>query len=199
MPLPRFHRLSAQRRAEILGVAREHFARDGHATASYNKIVAAAGISKTSAYQYFDGREDLLETVLTDVLDRLAAALGPWTPATTAAHFWPGLRTGMLRLLEHLAHHPDDAALVGAAAERAAPGFDRWLTAVLDNGLAIGVIRRDIDPALLSAATGAVFHAADAWLLDARRAGHAAPGAAEAVDQVLQLLAGLWRPTDSPV
>ncbi|WP_128643244.1 TetR/AcrR family transcriptional regulator [Streptomyces sp. SS] len=81
MPLLRFDRLPAERQESILTVARRHFADHGTEAASYNKIIEAAGFSKTAAYHYFDGWEDLLAAVLDGVLGRLLGALGPWTAA----------------------------------------------------------------------------------------------------------------------
>ena len=91
MPLPRFQRLSSQQRSAILDVARRQFAAHGADTASYNKIIEAAGISKSSAYQYFDGREDLLGAVLADLRDRLAGLLGDWSPAPSEQALWQQL------------------------------------------------------------------------------------------------------------
>jgi len=189
MPMPRFHRLPAERQAQFLRVAREHFAEHGTSGASYNKIIAAAGNSKTTAYQYFDGKADLLETVLNDVRARLLGALGPWPDADTAEVFWRQLDDGFARLVGHLAAHPDDHALADAALESADGGYaGDWLAAVVDNGRALGVIRDDVDRALLISVTGAVFRALDTWLIDALRA---AP-ADGAEDQAWRLLAGLW-------
>lgn len=189
MPLPRFHRLPAARQAEILQVARTHFARDGTEAASYNKIITAVGISKTAAYQYFDGKDDLLSSVLADLGRRLLECLGPWTETATAAEFWRQLTASSQRLRGHLAEHPDDVALLDAATARAAEaGAEEWLTAAVANGRALGVIRADIDPELLVMATAAVFRAADAWVLDALRAGRST-GSDE---QTWTLLAGLW-------
>ncbi|MFJ7421725.1 TetR/AcrR family transcriptional regulator [Streptomyces uncialis] len=187
-PLPRFHRQPAERQAAILAVARRHFAEQGPGTASYNKIIEAAGISKTAAYHYFDGREDLLAAVLDDVLARLLGALGPWTPALDAAGFWARLESGTEALLGHLRTHPDDLALAGPAVSRGqgAPWLD-WFEALVEDGQRIGVIRTDVDRGLLVSATTAVLGAADEWALTSL-----AEGRDPARDQVWELLRGLW-------
>ncbi|WP_218952128.1 TetR/AcrR family transcriptional regulator [Amycolatopsis anabasis] len=192
MPLPRFTRLPGDRRAEILRTAREMFAEHGPDTASYNKIIAAAGISKTAAYHYFDGREDLLSAVLDDLLARLHGSLGPWREAASPAEFWRGLRDGFARLHGHLAERPDDLALVDVALARVPDHrFDAYLGALIDNGRALGVIRADVDRELLLAATAAVFRVLDNWML-------ARPDApADALRQAWGLLAGLWSATDA--
>ncbi|MCL3861007.1 TetR/AcrR family transcriptional regulator [Actinotalea sp. K2] len=188
MPLPRFGRLAPDRQAAILGVARAHFAAEGPETASYNKIIEASGISKSAVYQYFDGREDLLGAVLAGVRDRLLTALGPWREAHDPQEFWEQLARGARGLREHLVAHPDDLALVPAATTRAGAEADPWFEAVLADGRRLGVIRADVDPDLLLAATVAVFRAADGWAVQALQEGRPV----DLDRQPWTLLAGLW-------
>lgn len=192
MPLPRFHRLSADRQRHLLDVARGHFAEHGPDAASYNRIIESAGVSKTAAYQYFDGKGDLLSTVLDEVRDRLLAALGPWEPAASGPAFRARLDEGSRALLAHLHEHPDDLALADLAIGRTGEEHWRgWFGAVVDNGQALALIRTDVDRSLLVAATAAVMRAADAWTLARLRSGDG-QGAAQGADQVWVLLAGLW-------
>lgn len=189
MPLPRFHRLPVEQQTRILRVAREHFAEVGAEAASYNKIIDAAGISKTSAYQYFDGKADLLAAVLEELRERLLGMVGPWRHAETAGQFWRQFDDGGRRLIHHLSQYPHDRALAESA--MAAAGADYlgdWLTAVVDNGLAIGLIRDDVDRTLMLAATAAVINAADRWLIET--VGSSSGKAPEA--QLRELLTGLW-------
>ena len=167
MPLPRFDRLAPEVRTAILAVAREHFARDGRDGASLNRIIADAGISKTSAYHYFDGKEDLFAAVAADTAARVLAVLGPWQPAETAADLWERLADGSARLLTHLREHPGDRAILAATTTAGRPGHDDpWITAMVADGVRIGLI----DPApgldLITAATAAVIGAADGWALN---------------------------------
>ncbi|MGF1648591.1 MAG: TetR/AcrR family transcriptional regulator [Kineosporiaceae bacterium] len=191
MPLPRFSRLpSAQRRA-ILDVARHEFAAHGVNGASYNKIIEMAGISKSSAYQYFDGRDDLLGAVLDDVRTRLAGLLGDWSPAPSEPAFWRQLRDGGTRLHRHLADHPDDLALVDTAQDRAGPDPAAvWLEQVIANGRALGVVRADTDSDLLLTATAAVLQTIDRWAIRRLQADPNVPPSD--VEQAYQLLAALW-------
>ncbi|MFF9014848.1 TetR/AcrR family transcriptional regulator [Streptomyces sp. NPDC014870] len=188
-PLPRFHRLPAERREAILTVAREQFAAHGPETASYNKIIEAAGFSKTAAYQYFDGRDDLLAAVLEDVRERLLRVLGPWEPAVGPADFWARLRAGTGALGVHLAAHPDDLALAERAVRVSGGGpWTAWFDALVRDGRRLGVVRTTVDHSLLVAATEAVLRAADGWALEKLRAGdHEVED-----EQVWTLLAGLW-------
>ncbi|MFE6839950.1 TetR/AcrR family transcriptional regulator [Streptomyces sp. NPDC057705] len=203
MPLPRFDRLPAERRELILGVARRHFAEHGAEGASYNKIIEAARVSKTAAYHYFDGREDLLTAVLDGVLARLLDALGPWVPARDGAGFRSRFDSGSAALAAHLREHPEDLALADAAIGRThgGPWLD-WFGALVADGQRLGVIRTDVDHGLLVSVTAAVIRAADAWALARMTTGTEtrteplAEGAdfpeGEISAQLWSLLHGLW-------
>ncbi|WP_218022411.1 TetR/AcrR family transcriptional regulator [Nocardia amamiensis] len=185
MPLPRFYRLPSERQHDIIEAAKTEFAQHGPETASYNTIIAKAGISKSSAYQYFDGKDDILGLVLSDVSDRLRRELGSWVPADTADAFWQRLSDDSARLVRFLEDNPLDRALADAAIARIPAGNEQsWLAAVIDNGIALGVIRADVDRELLSAASAAVLRVGDNWAL----AGGGHPF------QIFSLLAGLWGP-----
>ncbi|WP_411574960.1 TetR/AcrR family transcriptional regulator [Streptomyces fradiae] len=206
MPLPRFHRLPAERRDLILGVARRLFAEHGAEGASYNRIIEAAGVSKTAAYHYFDGRDDLLATVLDGVLDRLLDSLGPWRPARDGADFRARFAASCAALAAHLRDHPDDLALADAAIGRTHAGaWLDWFDTLVADGQRLGVVRTDVDRGLLVPATAAVIRAADAWALARMKTGGAAgpdgphgprgPAnlpAGEVFAQVWSLLYGLW-------
>ncbi|MGW7434017.1 TetR/AcrR family transcriptional regulator [Streptomyces sp. NPDC054861] len=205
MPLPRFDRLPVERREHILGAARRLFAEHGTASASYNKIIEAAGVSKTAAYHYFDGREDLLAAVLDGVLQRLLDALGPWGQARDEAAFRSRFAAGSTALAVHLRDHPDDLALADAAIERtqAGPWLD-WFGHMITDGQRLGLIRTDIDHGLLVSVTAAVVRAADARALARLTSGPSTKAAAlpedeaaalaedEAAAQLWSLLYGLW-------
>jgi AcrR family transcriptional regulator len=188
MPLPRFERLPVERQAEVLGVAQRHLAREGRSQASYNQIIAEAGLSKTSAYLYFDGREDLVRAVLARVVARLEAVLGPWTPVESAAAFWAQLTTQSAALREHLATNAEELALVSELEPNEWPQAQAWLEAMLENGRALGVVRRDVPAAVMREVTRAVFNTLDGLAVAALRSGGA-------VDEALgrSLLEGLWR------
>ncbi|MGO1048872.1 TetR/AcrR family transcriptional regulator [Crossiella sp. CA198] len=188
MPLPRYYRLPTERRRHLLDIARAHFATDGLDGASYNKIITAAGISKTSAYQYFDGREDLLAAVVADARDRLADTLGTWPGVLTRADFWRELRAGATRLLAHVIATPADLAVaVAMITVEADQRLAAWLDALLADGRKLGLVRAEVDPELMRAATAAVFRAADGWL-----ATRLAPADPQVPEQLWRLLAGLW-------
>ncbi len=187
MPSPRYGRLAPERRAQILEVARRHFAAGAEA-ASYNQIIADAGISKTTAYLYFDGKDDLVAEVWRDLLARLAEVMGPWRPAGSSRGFWRQLAATSDALRRHLVAHPDDLALLGqpvAVPESAT--LERWFAELVDDGVGLGLIRTRVPRPLLVAATIAVFRVADEHVLAAMQRGE--PGDPE---PGWRLLRALW-------
>lgn len=160
MPLPRFDRLAPEARAAVLDVARTHFARDGFSEASYNRIIAEAGISKTSAYHYFDGKADLYGAVRADVLARLADVLGAWEPSAEVSAFWQQFHDVAGRLADHLARHPDDRVLLAAEV----PPADAWTPALIEDAVHLGLVRAE-DREIMIRLTGAVLAAVDEFVL----------------------------------
>lgn len=158
MPLPRFDRLPAATRDEILAVARTHFARDGRDGASYNQIIADVGISKTSAYHYFDGKQDLFDAVATDCAARARAALGPWHPTDDVPSFWEQLRGSSAHLIAYMAEHVDDQAILDMAQREQGPS--EWTWAMLDNAIDRGLVAEH-ERAVMGVATQGVLDALD--------------------------------------
>ncbi|WP_066939806.1 TetR/AcrR family transcriptional regulator [Microtetraspora fusca] len=187
MPLPRFDRLPADARAAILAVARAHFARDGKDTASFNQIIAEAGISKSSAYHYFDGKDDLFGAVVADAAARTLTALGPWTEVATADELWEQVVAGTTRLVAHLREHPDDRAVLAGL-----PWSDSgsWVQSLVANGLKIGLIAPHPSAELVTVATTGIFDALDTWALDRP---HELDSSV--ADTLVLFLARLWQAT----
>jgi AcrR family transcriptional regulator len=60
----------AERRARLLAVGLELFGTEGYATASIERLCAAAGVSARHFYEHFSSREALLRAVYDDVVAR---------------------------------------------------------------------------------------------------------------------------------
>ncbi|MDG3016777.1 helix-turn-helix domain-containing protein [Speluncibacter jeojiensis] len=65
----------ANRKATILAVASERFAREGYHRTSMADIAAEVGISSTALYRHFRNKQDLLGRTLIDGLDRTLAGV----------------------------------------------------------------------------------------------------------------------------
>ena len=66
---------AAARRAQLLGVARRVFARDGYRGASMEAIAEAAGVTKPVLYQHFSSKHELYASLLESELGQLTDAL----------------------------------------------------------------------------------------------------------------------------
>ncbi|MCB9755632.1 MAG: TetR/AcrR family transcriptional regulator [Myxococcales bacterium] len=179
MPRPRFDQLPAPKRRRILDAAAEEFAQHGFDGASYNRIIRAAGVSKGAMYYYFDDKQDLFLTTVEDTLARGQEAFGSLDSvlaATDARGFWDAMQ-GLNRRAWSI-FYDDPSLLALGKALLASPGLTesatyRELVARLDGvmrelvaaGVEVGAIRRDLDPALLSAVLLGMGEALDRFLI----------------------------------
>lgn len=180
MALPRFDRLAPAERARILDVAAVRLADPATAEGSVVDIAAAAGLSRSAIYNYFDGRDDLVATVRSHAGGLAAAALGQWSPAEDAAAFWTSFRAASGRLRSLLRDRPE---LRGMLTATGPPSEDPWLAAVLDDADRLGLLP-PADRSLAATVTGAVLGAVDA--LELERPGSVAD------DRVEALLLAVW-------
>lgn len=151
MPRDTFFNLPADKRQRIIDAAVEEFGSHPYARATLDRIVAAAGVSKGSMYQYFEGKADLYTWLLTGhVRQEKLAALSDMAPPAGSS-IW--------EVLEHM-------CLAGLRFTVARPELTR---------LAFRFMReRDPDPAI-KAVVDAREEAASAFMQDllegAQRAG----------------------------
>jgi len=81
MPRATFRNLPAAKRQRIVDAAVEEFGSRPYPKATLDRIVAAAGVSKGSMYQYFEGKADLYGWLLTEyTATKKLEALGPPAP-----------------------------------------------------------------------------------------------------------------------
>jgi AcrR family transcriptional regulator len=163
-------------------VAFEEFATRGFNSASLNRIIDAAGISKGSMYYYFDGKEDLYAYVARVELGRLFEAAGPFPvpAARTPDEFWSTLSDYYLRIMRALAGSPKLAALardwIAAPASPALQQAQRemekavvpWFEQTIAAGQRARAVRKDVPAGLLIAVVFGMGQAIDAWLLTQR-------------------------------
>ena len=176
MPLPRFLHLDAPRRQTILAAAAAELGDRGFADASYNRIIARAGISKGAMYYYFADKDDLYRTVLDAAAAMLLGQLVS-IEAPDAASFWPACEAMYARCLRFFMDDPQSAALclsVARARERqeAHPALAKmsaqmltWMQALVRHGQSVGAVRTDVPAELMVLMGIALVEAGDRWLV----------------------------------
>lgn len=205
MVRPRFHALSDARRAAILDAAFDEFAAHGFVSASLNRIIEAAGISKGSLYYYFDGKEDLYAHVIRVHLEQMIADSGPFPvpPASDPEGFWATIEEYCRRLAYALAASPRLAGLLRDwLADAGAPEMDAarrdaereavpWIAQAIAAGQSAGAVRTDVPDDLLMAVVGALGHVMDVWLITR-------PAETVGRDDAVHVLVDLMRRAISP-
>lgn len=162
MPRPRFQNLAEEKRLALLEAAAREFAEHGYEQASLNRILEAGGMSKGAAYYYFDDKADVFVTTIRHYLDTIFVELTRHLMSFEADVFWPNFkqiyiehllvntreeswRFGVARALFGLAEtqriHPEIQATFAK--------INQWVEGLIEQGQAIGVIRRDLPKSLL--------------------------------------------------
>ena len=179
MPRPRFHKLPPAQQRGILRVAFDEFAAHGFRSASLNRIIDAAGISKGSMYYYFDSKEELYAHVARGELGRLFESAGPFpVPAAQDPEaFWSTLEDYYRRIMAAFAASPQLAALArdwilasaSPTLQRAQKDMEGALVPWFEQALAVGqrarAVRKDVPASLLIAVVFGMGQAMDTWLL----------------------------------
>ena len=200
MPLPRFAKLPEDRRRSILDAARVEFAAEGFADASYNRIIAATGISKGAMYYYFADKEDLYTAVLEDALDAIegvALEAGP-LPTTSPDEFWDALRERALALAVAVEADKDLAAIghrlysSGVGVQHITTRVSRWICALLVVGRECNAVRVDMSMEILAHATTGLMMGVDRYMA-ANMATFSDPEKLAASTHALQLCEELLR------
>lgn len=179
MPRPRFFKLPPEQQQAILRAALDEFATHGFGTASLNRIIDAAGISKGSLYYYFDSKEELYAHVAREELGRMFESAGPF-PVPTARDpdvFWSTLEDYYRRIMTALAASPQLASLArdwllssaNPMLQQAQKEMEGALVPWFEQALAVGqrarAVRKDVPPKLLIGVVFGMGQAMDTWLL----------------------------------
>lgn len=179
MTRPRFHKLPTAQQAAILNAALTEFVAHGYRSASLNRIIEAAGISKGSMYYYFDSKDDLYAHVVRGQVESLIVHGGP-LPVPDAQHpdaFWATLADYCLRIMRTLSASPDTGALLrdwltGPAAPKlrdaqreAEQAILPWLAQTVAAGQRVGAVRTDVPVELIVTVAVGMGQAMDTWLI----------------------------------
>ena len=178
MPRPRFDRLPEEKRRSILDAAAREFAEHGFDGASYNRIIANAGVSKGAMYYYFDDKEDLYATVLVGVIDEWMSIIGDLPEVDSPAEFWKEFEDILARSMTAWREDPRAAEIshsfqrmrttgeVGPALRQVMARGNEWATTLLERGRSVGAIRVDLPIPLLAELTMALDAVMDGWLAE---------------------------------
>lgn len=164
VPLPRFERLPIESRSAIVRVAAAEFAAHGRDAASLVTIADRAQLSRSAFYNYFDGKDDVFNTVRRDVVGRLAAVLGEWREAANAAEWWANFESAHDRLVWSLTSNPTDVAFL----RNTAPPIELepWFRAAFADAVRLGLVDTGPGREIVEAATLASLSAVDALALE---------------------------------
>jgi AcrR family transcriptional regulator len=111
-------RLSApERREQLLGVARDVFARQGFHATAMNDVAEAAGVTKPVLYQHFASKRHLYLELLEDVGVRLVAAIDRATRSAAGPRQQVELGFAAYFRFVH-DHHADFLLLFGSGSRR---------------------------------------------------------------------------------
>ena len=149
---------NSERRAEILAIAAELFARKGYQNTTVREIADAAGILSGSLYHHFDSKEAIVGEILSALVNDL---IGEHTriveagddPATTLRNL---VRNQFRALVQHRAaittanndaYHLRQLPRLHRLEEADGEIAEIW-TGVLRRGIDDGTFRSDLDPAL---------------------------------------------------
>lgn len=159
--MPRARRLSArERRRQIIESARGVFASQNYARAGTADLAKAAGVSEPALYRYFPSKKELFLATLRDTGARLleiwqSIACEVEDPLDTlwaiAVRYYDHLdsRAASMKLAFQALCEAEDAEIREAARENFV-GFANFLTDIVEEGKARGIIRRDVDSRLVA-------------------------------------------------
>ncbi|MEW1975765.1 TetR/AcrR family transcriptional regulator [Microbacterium profundi] len=172
-------RLSPERRAALADATVAEFERSGYEGASLNRIIRAAGMSKSSFYHFVGSKDELFDAVVRMLIADVRAQWTPPAPSEFGARaFWrrvDALLEEIARLsatpaMQHLGrifYLPSDVDARGGARAELLYAVRGWVRAVLDVGRDAGQVHDDLPLELQADVTFAVLRAIDEWVLNA--------------------------------
>lgn len=144
-----------RRQGEILDAAHQVLLEKGYHATGIADIAAVLGIGHGTVYRYFTNKHDIAVAVLERVIGRLASAglSEDPTESTTLAEYRAQVQRILQRLIELAFEEPNLLRFFEEQGLVIAPGrlaefkaqFALFTTLFLDNGIARGFLRADID------------------------------------------------------
>ncbi|HEY6463514.1 MAG TPA: TetR/AcrR family transcriptional regulator [Polyangiaceae bacterium] len=142
----------AERRQQILSVAREVFAKRGYHAAKIEDIVAAAGVARGTFYLYFEDKRAIFEEIVDRTIARLGMSIVRVDPHDGARSVADQVRENIRRIVRILLEDFATTKILLSDALGVDPAFDRKLLSFYDemsnllesslrDGQALGVVR----------------------------------------------------------
>jgi len=176
LPYSRFKNLSLAKQEGILRAAADEFAARGFESASFNRIIEHAGISKGAMYYYFADKADVYRTVLDVWFTELLEHIQPRSNPQTSAAYWEEWRAIFQRTFRYFQQKPLAAAILWQSIRSRAAGkahpvlvlfadqLRNWMDDLLKKGCQVGAVRTDLPEGLLLEATFSMLEGFDRWL-----------------------------------
>ena len=153
MPRPTFFNLPEDKRARVVEALKAEFAARPYARASVDRVIAAAGVSKGSFYQYFENKDDAYAHLVRELMSARVGLTGAPAPDAPFEEVLAAIVRGSHDF--HLRDPLGWAVLARALADDAPPvlgsdqsvsgGVHRWAVAAIAAGQASGELRGDVD------------------------------------------------------
>ena len=157
--LTRAERKKLETRREIIDAAFECFAERGYHATGIADIAARLGIGHGTFYRYFENKRDIVEHVITDLIEKILGTLGaenaPDAVDTLEAYRLQSARIGeaLRRILLEDPRVPrmlllEAPGIDAAMAERVLGFHDlsaTWTAGYLEHGVRLGYLRADLD------------------------------------------------------
>ncbi len=178
MALPRFQKLSAERRHRVIAAAAVEFAAKGYQGAALTAIAEKSGMGKASFYYYFADKADLCRTVLDEAWRRFRMEGRLDLKTLTRETFWSSFEAATRENLEKCAKEPwllAAAKLINRPAphpsgETVLDDFREkrraWEAAFIRRGQELGAVRNDVPADLLVAIALSARQASNLWMLE---------------------------------
>ena len=164
---------------QIIDAAVRVFARNGYYNSRVSDIAREAGIASGTIYLYFKTKDEILVTLFRDKMARVVAhvrreiASGPDAVAKirrlVALHFHVLEENPALAEVVQVELRQGQKFFRGASAHEVSAYFD-LIESVLEEGIAVGQIRRDVPPKIATKMLfGAMDQLATSWVLGKRK------------------------------
>jgi AcrR family transcriptional regulator len=142
----------AERRQQILSVARDVFARRGYHAAKIDEIVASAGVARGTFYLYFQDKRAIFEEIVDRMIARLGMAIVRVDPHDGGRTVADQVRENIRRIFRVLLEDRATTKILLSDALGVDPAFDRKLLSFYDemsklleeslrDGQALGIVR----------------------------------------------------------